>query len=65
MSKYNEDSGTRKRIDEINKTINEEIYPIINGTDCTVSEYKSGKRREKELKMEIKELDIEYWMSII
>lgn len=58
---YNEDPAVREYIDERLKEINEKIYPILNGTDCTVKDYKEGIRREKKLRREIKEKDKEFY----
>lgn len=64
MSKYDDDKAVRAAIDKINKEINESLYPIMNGTDCTVKEYRACSKREKELKREVKLLDKEYYDTV-
>ena len=53
----------KKRIDEINQEINEQIKPIVNATDATAKEIREGVKREKALAREVKELDKDYWLT--
>lgn len=64
MSNYDQDPKVRAYIDERLQEINEKIYPLLNGKDCTVGELRLGLKREKELMKEIKAVDKEFYMSI-
>lgn len=64
MGKYEDDPEVRQYIDERLQEIHEKIYPILNGTDCTVTELRAGIKREKKLISEIKAADKEFHTSI-
>lgn len=64
MSAYSEDPMVKEYIDERMQEINESVYPIINGTDCSFEEYRYGVKRERNLLLEIKAMDEEFFLAV-
>lgn len=64
MSKYHEDAEITAYIDERMKEINESVYPILNGSDCTFEEYREGIKREKFLLREVKDADKDFFLTV-
>jgi len=63
MSAYYNNPEVKIYIDERLKEVNEQVYPILSGEDCTVEEIRKAIKREKFLRTEIKNRDVDFYLS--
>lgn len=63
MNAYKDDPEVKKYIDTRLQEVNEQVYPILHGEDCTVDEIRRAIKREKFLRTEIKNKDVNFYLS--